>query len=472
MGNDQSSSTTAGGVGGSSSGRAVSASAILNPSNPKECELLQVFVFYSKNLTFKLESEGINSKDHYCSRKATLFRLSSGKRKVVPPQMGLSLDRNDSTFPGTSPSRSPRPIGQSASNSAASAAGCKSSSASTAAVLHRQKTSMSVGAAASSTSNISASSVAPTTSGSLMMLGPTSPTGGQGTLASALSLSPYQIQLIIQSWPKIQQQMVGSSASNTNSMGGLFRRLCAKNAQCRQCFQKMSILEGFAPKVGRSPDVYKEHGRMLCDLFNEAVNGMNEPVANIVAVCRDYGAKHVGLASDGFRYSSFDDLSEILVEAMSKLDVIRKHRELSKAWTAVITFITETIKDAFKTAVRKASSAPSVAAVGSTSNVYQAAATSPPSSSLAGLRVDLQQQQRSRSYMDLDRGIDGGDIGVLSPSSSVAVNYRQVTYNSETDDDDLMHRMKKISFSDKQQRPVGRQVSSSVAPRIPAEYEK
>lgn len=177
----------------------------------------------------------------------------------------------------------------------------------------------------------------------------------EDSLYQALGLSNYQIQMLSQSWPRVQQ--TGGHAVG----GSLFRKLSSKNPQCRQSFQKMSIIEGFSPRGGRSVDVYKEHGRLLFDLLNDAIKSLNEPAITVITTCRDYGAKHSALSAEGFTNIIWDELSEILVEHITKNDAVRKHRELSKAWTALITFLIEKIKDGYKSNLRKPSSHPASA---------------------------------------------------------------------------------------------------------------
>lgn len=174
----------------------------------------------------------------------------------------------------------------------------------------------------------------------------------EDSLASILGLSPYQIQMLCQSWPRVQQ--TGGHAVG----GSLFRKLASKNPECRQAFQKMTIIEGFSPRGGRSVDVYKEHGRLLFDLFNEAVKSLTEPSATVINSCKEYGAKHSNLSAEGFQNRIWDDLSEIIVEHITKTDAVRKHRELCKAWTALITFLVEKVKDGYKNNYRKPSSHP------------------------------------------------------------------------------------------------------------------
>lgn len=176
----------------------------------------------------------------------------------------------------------------------------------------------------------------------------------ENTLASTVKLSAYQVQMLAQSWPRIQQtggHVVGAK---------FFKHLCQKNSQAKEIFQKATIIEGFSQRTpGRCMDVYKEHGRQLFDLLNEAIKCLNEPVTDVIASCRQIGAKHSSLKGEGFQTAIWDDLAELLVDHITKLDAVRKHREVSKAWTALISFMVERIKDGYSFGPRK-SSTPSV----------------------------------------------------------------------------------------------------------------
>lgn len=167
-------------------------------------------------------------------------------------------------------------------------------------------------------------------------------------LASLLGLSAYQQQQIIQSWPRIQQ-------SGGHTAGAeIFRKLTSKCPPIKETFQKADVVERLAPRA-RGYDIYKEHGRLLFEVFQTAVNALNDSADEVTDLCRGYGAKHLSLRGEGFQTRMWDDLAELLVEHVTRLDAVRRHREVMRAWTALIMFLVEKMKEGYDFGLRKSS---------------------------------------------------------------------------------------------------------------------
>lgn len=164
-----------------------------------------------------------------------------------------------------------------------------------------------------------------------------------------LGLSAYQQQQIIQSWPRIQQ-----SGGHTAGVE-IFRKLTSKCPPIKETFQKADVVERLAPRA-RGFDIYKEHGRLLFEVFQTAVNALNDSADEVTDMCRGYGAKHLSLRGEGFQTRMWDDLAESLVEHVTRLDAVRRHREVMRAWTALIMFLVEKMKEGYDSGLRKSSS--------------------------------------------------------------------------------------------------------------------
>uniref|UniRef100_A0A915I7E6 Globin domain-containing protein n=1 Tax=Romanomermis culicivorax TaxID=13658 RepID=A0A915I7E6_ROMCU len=170
------------------------------------------------------------------------------------------------------------------------------------------------------------------------------------SVATLIKLTPYQVHMIQESWPCIVQ-------SGGNSAGSkLYRTFANRHANIGELFKKISILASFSASP-RSVDVYKEHGRLTFDLINEFVLNLHKNAESLIDKCRQTGAYHSPLKHEAaFNADVFDDLAEIIVEQFSRTDAVRKHRGLSKAWTLLITFILEKVREGYCSGLRRSSS--------------------------------------------------------------------------------------------------------------------
>lgn len=166
------------------------------------------------------------------------------------------------------------------------------------------------------------------------------------SLISLLGLTAYQQQQLAQSWPRIQR-------SGGHTAGAeIFRKLALKCPPVKDIFQKVNIVGRFARPPGW--DIYKEHGKWLFEVLALAIKSLNESTSDdLIDLCSQFGAKHSTLKSSGFQNRMWDDFSELLVEHIARNEAVRGRRESVRAWTTLIMFIVDKMKDGYDCGLRK-----------------------------------------------------------------------------------------------------------------------
>lgn len=168
------------------------------------------------------------------------------------------------------------------------------------------------------------------------------------SLISLLGLTAYQQQQLVQSWPRIQRSGGYSSGAE------IFKKLSLKCTPVKETFQKANVVGRFARPPGY--DIYKEHGKLLFEIIQLAIKSLSETSSDdLIELCTQFGAKHSALrgATPHFQSRFWDDFSELLVEHVARSESVRGRRESVRAWTALIMFIVDKMKDGYDCGLRK-----------------------------------------------------------------------------------------------------------------------
>ncbi|KRY58691.1 Globin-like protein 9, partial [Trichinella britovi] len=160
------------------------------------------------------------------------------------------------------------------------------------------------------------------------------------SLSVRLNLTIHQRNLLAQSWPKVQlmNRIQGGDA--------FFRKFCEKSPTGWAMFEKAKVVERFA-KGPANTGVMRRHEQLLTDLIGQAVEKINEPSEPFLQTCYNYGAAHANISVGFMEDCIWEQLAEAVLDRINMVGLVRKHRDLSKAWTLLVTVIVEKIKDGY-----------------------------------------------------------------------------------------------------------------------------
>ncbi|KHJ47551.1 globin [Trichuris suis] len=166
------------------------------------------------------------------------------------------------------------------------------------------------------------------------------------SLAMALNLTTHQKQLLVQSWPKVQ------TYNRIHGGDAIFARFCEKNSIGRETFQKIAVVQSFAINEA-SESVLKKHEQYLLQLLTQAVENLNNDREPLLRECLAYGAQHITL-QELLNETVWDQLTEAIIERIHMVSFVRRHRNLSKAWTMLITLLVEKIREGYGRCIKQA----------------------------------------------------------------------------------------------------------------------
>jgi DNA-binding Xre family transcriptional regulator len=158
------------------------------------------------------------------------------------------------------------------------------------------------------------------------------------TLSETIGLSVYQQKLLTQCWPNIF-----STGMNGNFASNLYSTLCKRNPKAKQLMQKA---DGVAVFAQSGMDCTTTHTKLTLELIDMIVRNLDSQPGPIIAYLNEIGQCHRSLRSQGITVAMWDDLGDALLEGVRKNDLVRKHKELRRAWLSLIAFITDNIKQA------------------------------------------------------------------------------------------------------------------------------
>ncbi|KAI6190183.1 GLoBin related [Aphelenchoides bicaudatus] len=155
-------------------------------------------------------------------------------------------------------------------------------------------------------------------------------------LSEVIGLSVYQQRLLLQCWPNIY-----STGTNGFFAANLYSNLCNKNAKAKQLMQKADGVSVFSQS---GMDCTQLHTKLTIELVDQIIRNLDGSPGPIIAYLNEIGQAHKSLKSEGISVNTWDDFGDALLDGVRKNDLVRKHKELRRAWLALIAFICDNIK--------------------------------------------------------------------------------------------------------------------------------
>lgn len=164
--------------------------------------------------------------------------------------------------------------------------------------------------------------------------------------AQPIQLSAYQKAILRDAWQRI-------SKKGTSNIGSLiFRRMMNKNSDIKKLFQHVTGMEGVF-SFGLTPiKVYRHHSVLFVKVLDSAIANLDD-LRPFVLECVAYGEKHGPYRKYGFSPDMWDVFGECMTEAAREWEGWKKHRETLRAWTILISFIVDRMRQGYESAVRK-----------------------------------------------------------------------------------------------------------------------
>ncbi|KAI6199145.1 Globin-like domain and Globin, structural domain-containing protein [Aphelenchoides besseyi] len=156
-------------------------------------------------------------------------------------------------------------------------------------------------------------------------------------LSEAIGLSVYQRQLLLNCWPNLF-----ATGTNGHFASSIFANLCQRNVKARQLMQKA---DGVAVFSNSGTDCSNIHAKLTLELIDSIIRNLDSPPGPTIAWLNEIGSLHRSLRNEGLCASMWDDLGDAILEGVRKNELVRKHKELRRAWLAVLAFITDGLKN-------------------------------------------------------------------------------------------------------------------------------
>ncbi|KAI6237321.1 GLoBin related [Aphelenchoides besseyi] len=156
-------------------------------------------------------------------------------------------------------------------------------------------------------------------------------------LSEAIGLSVYQRQLLLNCWPNLF-----ATGTNGHFASSIFANLCQRNVKARQLMQKA---DGVAVFSNSGTDCSNIHAKLTLELIDSIIRNLDSPPGATIAWLNEIGSLHRNLRNEGLCASMWDDLGDAILEGVRKNELVRKHKELRRAWLAVLAFITDGLKN-------------------------------------------------------------------------------------------------------------------------------
>ncbi|KAI6216719.1 Globin-like domain and Globin, structural domain-containing protein [Aphelenchoides fujianensis] len=151
-------------------------------------------------------------------------------------------------------------------------------------------------------------------------------------LSEAIGLSIYQQRLLLQSWPQIF-----ATGANGVFAANIFPTLCQRNQKAKQLLQKA---DGVAVFANSGMDCSNVHS----NCWIRSSGNLDSAPGPTIAYLSEIGQCHRSLRAEGVGAAMWDDFGDAILEGVRKNDLVRKHKELRRAWLAIIAFVTDNIK--------------------------------------------------------------------------------------------------------------------------------
>ncbi|CAI4223258.1 unnamed protein product [Auanema sp. JU1783] len=166
------------------------------------------------------------------------------------------------------------------------------------------------------------------------------------TLGEVIGLTLYQHKLITQAWPNIY-----STGCNGQFASNIYDFLCRKCPKARILFKKANTVASFA----QTDDCYALHAKVTVELIDAAIRGLDTEHVKFTSYVYEIGKSHRHLRAEGLTTGMWDELGDAIIEALRRYESVRKHKELRRAWLALIAYITDNMKQG-QTVLRASSS--------------------------------------------------------------------------------------------------------------------
>ncbi|CBW48432.1 Globin domain-containing protein [Caenorhabditis elegans] len=164
---------------------------------------------------------------------------------------------------------------------------------------------------------------------------PPSPT--RRNLNEVIGLSPYQQKLLVQCWPNIYT--TGASGPFANS---LYSTLSSRNAKAKELLAKA---DGVAVFSKSDFDCSVMHCRVTVEILDTVIKNLDNDHARITQYLTEIGKQHRHLKAEGLSSAVWDDLGDTIMDcARRRCEAVRKHKELRRAWLAIIAYIMDNLK--------------------------------------------------------------------------------------------------------------------------------
>ncbi|KAF8387322.1 glb-24 [Pristionchus pacificus] len=164
---------------------------------------------------------------------------------------------------------------------------------------------------------------------------PPSPT--KKTLSEIIGLTAYQQKLLIQCWPNIYSTGPGGQFASA-----IYNRL---QNSCPKAKQLLAKANGVAVFANSDVDCTAMHSRVTIELLDTAIRNLDADHAKLTAYLIEVGRSHRPLRQEGLAIAVWDDLADSLMECVCRYDAVKKHKELRRAWLALIAYIVDNLKN-------------------------------------------------------------------------------------------------------------------------------
>lgn len=180
-------------------------------------------------------------------------------------------------------------------------------------------------------------------------LSPDEPSEPSSPLANTdAGISQFQRRLLATNWQHL----------NKTGPGGIgtivFQKFLSKRSDFRILFQKASVLNSFTASTATGVNSLSDHSKELTDTIDFAISNLKNMEA-VAAKCLEQGKSHARLSQsyDFVDKEFWDVFGQSMLEAFTQLDIVRKHKELVRAWMALISFMVDNWRHGYLTGVKR-----------------------------------------------------------------------------------------------------------------------
>ncbi|GMT12536.1 hypothetical protein PFISCL1PPCAC_3833, partial [Pristionchus fissidentatus] len=164
---------------------------------------------------------------------------------------------------------------------------------------------------------------------------PPSPT--KKTLSEIIGLTAYQQKLLVQCWPNIYSTGPGGQFSSA-----IYSRL---QTTCPKAKQLLAKANGVAVFANSDVDCTAMHSRVTIELLDTAIRNLDADHTKLTTYLIEVGRSHRPMRQEGLSTAVWDDLADSLMECVCRYEAVKKHKELRRAWLALIAYIVDNLKN-------------------------------------------------------------------------------------------------------------------------------